>query len=89
MEVIQGCRNKAEQPAVAAALPAHALLWPDAAACNEALRVFSTYHLSHSLGLLDALIGQVAVAANLPLHTFNVKHYSVIPAIKLVSPYSK
>ena len=37
------------------------------------------YYLSHGLGILDALIGQMAVALNLPMHTFNQRHYAAIP----------
>ena len=41
------------------------------------------------LGLLDAFIGQMAVTLNLPLHTFNQKHYVVIPRLKTIQPYDK
>jgi predicted nucleic acid-binding protein len=45
--------------------------------------------LNHNLGLLDALIGQMAVALNLPLHTFNRKHYASIPDLVMLQPSSK
>jgi len=45
--------------------------------------------LSDNLGLLDALIGQTAVALNLPLCTFNRKHYSVIPNLTTFLPYNR
>jgi len=89
MELIQGCRNKAEQEKVGRELEAYGIAWPSPETCDEALSVFSSYHLSHGLGILDALIGQMAVALSLPLYTFNQKHYEAIPNLKTVQPYEK
>ena len=52
-----------------------------------AYQVFASFHLSHNLGLLDALIGATAVGLRQPLATFNVKHYSVMPSLVTVQPY--
>jgi predicted nucleic acid-binding protein len=76
MELLQGCNNKAEQNKVEKVLTVFETVWPSPETCDDALNIFAYYHLSHSLGLLDALIGQMAVALNLPLHTFNRKHYA-------------
>jgi predicted nucleic acid-binding protein len=89
MELIQGCRNKAEQEKVERDLGVYGVAWPLPEACDEALSVFARYHLSHGLGVLDTLIGQMAVALNLPLYTFNQKHYAAIPDLKTVQPYKK
>jgi len=87
MELIQGCRNKVEQGKVERELGAYDVVWPPLETCDEALSVFARYHLSHGVGILDALIGQMAVTLNLPLHTFNQKHYAAIPNLKTVQPY--
>ena len=89
MELIQGCRNKAEQEKVERELGTYGVVWPSPETCNEALSVFTHYHLSHGLRILDALIGQIAVALDLPLYTFNQKHYAPIPNLKTVQPYEK
>ena len=89
MELIQGCRNKTEQEKVQKTLTAYGMTWPSTTTCDEALAIFTHFHLSHSLGLLDALIGESAVALNLPLHTFNQKHYAAIPGLTTVQPYAK
>lgn len=89
MELIQGCRNKGEQEKVEKELGAYGMVWPLAETCDEALSVFARYHLSHGLGVLDVLIGQMAVALNLPLHTFNQKHYTAVPNLKTVQAYKK
>lgn len=89
MELLQGCRNKVEQEQIEKTLQAYAVAWPSSETCDKALAVFGGVHLSHGLGMLDALIGQTAVALQVPLHTFNQKHYITIPHLQTVQPYTK
>ncbi len=89
MEIIQGCRTKAEQERTERQMDGYVIVWPSEETCATALLAFSRYRLSHGIGILDALIGQLAVALNLPLHTFNQKHYAAIPGLKTVQPYNK
>jgi len=74
MELVQDSQNvqqvrKALQ--LVAPLP---MIWATEADCARALSDFTAYHLSNSLGLLDALIAACAVGRGLTLCTFNVKH---------------
>lgn len=89
MELIQGYRNKSEQKKLEQELMDYQKIWPSPETCEEGLTVFSRFHLSQGLGIIDALIGQLAVALNLPLHTFNQKHYAMIPHLKTIQPYQK
>jgi predicted nucleic acid-binding protein len=89
LELLQGCRNKAEQEQLEKELQPYAVAWPSSEACNEARAVFASAHLSHGLGLLDALVGQTAVALHAPLYTFNAKHYTAVPRLQTVQPYTK
>jgi hypothetical protein len=89
MELIQGCRNKPEQERLQRELGGYGVVWPAADDCDKALDDFTQYHLSHNAGLLDTLIGRTAVGLGMPLHTFNQKHYSFIPGLQTVQPYSK
>lgn len=89
MELVQGCQNKTEQDTLLKTLDKYQYVWPQEETCNQALSIFKTFHLSHSLGIIDALIGQTAVALGLALHTFNQKHYSMIPGLQTIQPYKK
>ena len=89
MEVIQGCRNMAEVRAVQKLVRPLAVVWPTEADCTRALADFTAFHLSHSLGLLDALIAACAVGRAATLCTFNVKHYQVIAGLTTEQPYSR
>lgn len=89
MELLQGCRNKAEQEKLAKELQPYAVTWPSSEACDEALAVFASAYLTYGLGMLDALIGQTAIALQVPLYTFNDKHYAAVPRLHTVQPYTK
>ncbi|MBI5035022.1 MAG: PIN domain-containing protein [Chloroflexi bacterium] len=89
MELIQGCKSKVEQERLEKTLGAYAIAWASPQVCDEALAVFARYYLSHNVGIFDALIGQLAVSMHTTLHTFNQKHYTAIPNLKMVQPYQK
>jgi len=65
------------------------VVWPTEAECSRALADFVAYHLSHGLGLLDALIAACAIGHSATLCTFNVKHYAAVPGLATEQPYSR
>jgi predicted nucleic acid-binding protein len=50
------------------------------------LEFIKKYHLSHNIGLADALIASSVVVADLQLFTFNVKDFDYIKGLKLYYP---
>ncbi|NBD35800.1 MAG: PIN domain-containing protein [Chloroflexi bacterium] len=89
MELIQGCRNKLEQERLQRELATYGVAWPSPENCDRALAIFTQYRLSHNAGLLDVLIGQTAVALDMPLCTFNQKHYQFVPGLQTIQPYER
>lgn len=89
MELYQGCASRDEQAKVERVLNGCQVIWPSAEVCQAALDVYAVQHLGSGLGVLDALIGQTAVAVGLPLCTFNRKHYRAIPGLQTEQPYSR
>ena len=63
------------------------LLWPSQEACNRALKHFASHYPSHGIGILDAIIAEIAVEAGFPLYTFNQKHYLPHPLLQTIQPY--
>jgi predicted nucleic acid-binding protein len=89
MELVQDSQN-AQQVRKALQLVAPLpVIWSTEVDCARALSDFTTYHLSNSLGLLDALIAACAVGRGLTLCTFNVKHYRVVPNLVMAQPYAR
>ncbi|MCX5854937.1 MAG: PIN domain-containing protein [Deltaproteobacteria bacterium] len=89
MELIQGCKTKKEQQSLSTELYSYKILWPSHSDYNDAVKLFTRYRLSHHIGIIDVLIGQLALSFDLPLHTFNKKHYEPIPRLTTVQPYTK
>jgi predicted nucleic acid-binding protein len=89
IELMQGVRNNIEQKRLERKIEIYEIIWPTPEVCDEALSIFSRYHLSHGIGIFDALIGQTAVSLNLPLYTFNQKHYDIMPDLQTIQPYKK
>lgn len=89
MELIKGCRNKKEIQVLLKEFASFQVYWPLPPTCNRALRILTSVHLSHGIGINDMLIGQMAVDLAKPLCTFNQKHYTPIPDLKTIQPYIK
>ena len=87
LELFQGCRDRAEQTRLERRVAQARIVWPGESACAAALQTYAQFHLSHTLGFIDALIGHTAVELGEPLHTFNTKHYGVIPRLTTIQPY--
>ena len=89
MELIQDAQNAGQiQQALKLVAPLP-VVWPTAADCQRALADFTSYHLSHNLGLLDALIASCAIGSSATLCTFNVKHYRIVPSLDVSQPYAR
>ena len=89
LELVQGCRSKSELATLESQIREMRVIWPSPDVCDEALIVYAKSRFSHGVGLLDALVGQLAVSLDAPLHTFNQKHYAGVPDLKTVQPYSR
>ncbi len=89
MELIQDAQNKQQVRKALQLVAPLAIVWPTETDCARALSDFTAYHLSHKVGLIDALISACAVGRNATLCTFNVKHYQVISGLSMEQPYSR
>jgi len=89
MELIQNSKNMQQVRTILQLVAPLPVVWTTEADCARALSDFTNYHLSNSLGLLDALIGSCAVGRGLTLCTFNVKHYQVVPNLLTNQPYAR
>ncbi len=65
------------------------VVWPSEVDCQRALTDFRALHLSHGLGLLDALISATAIGRHATLVTFNARHFSPVAGLMIEQPYPK
>lgn len=89
MELIQDAGNSRQLQQAMKLVEPLPVIWPSRVDCARALEHFRTWHLSHRLGLLDALIAACALGASATLCTFNIKHYQLIPQLTLAQPYRR
>ena len=89
MELIQDAQNAGQVRRALKLVAPLPMVWPTAADCQRALTDFTSYHLSHNLGLLDALIASCAIGSSMTLCTFNVKHYRIVPGLDVAQPYAR
>jgi predicted nucleic acid-binding protein len=89
MELVQDARNGREMRKALKLVAPLQVVWPTEADCVRALSDLTAYHLSHGLGLLDAVIAACAVGLSATLYTFNDKHYRVVPALLIARPYTR
>jgi predicted nucleic acid-binding protein len=89
MELVQDAQNAQQVQQALKLVAPLPVVWPTEADCHRALSDFIAYHLSHSLGLLDALIAACAVGQSAELCTFNLTHYQVVRGLVTAQPYRR
>ena len=89
MELVAGCWDKKELIRLQTFLVGLPIVWPSEADCQRGLEHLRDYKLSHSLGLIDALIAATAIGQGATLCTFNVKHFQAVPGLVTEQPYSR
>ncbi|MFN0055538.1 MAG: PIN domain-containing protein [Planctomycetales bacterium] len=87
MELINAAKHRQQVQAATLLVGPMRIVWINETDCERALNDFARYHLSHGLGLLDALIAACAIAHAATLCTFNVKHFSIVPGLTIDQPY--
>jgi predicted nucleic acid-binding protein len=89
MELVQGCRSRSELDGLEQRISRALIVWPEPETCDRALSAYARNRFTHGMGLLDALVGELAVSLGQPLHTFNQKHYAMIDGLNMVQPYTR
>ncbi len=89
MEVVQGARDTQEVKLAVEIIAPLTVVWPSKTDCERARKLFLSFHLSHRIGLIDALIAATAMGLDAELATFNVKHFRAVQGLKLVQPYTR
>lgn len=85
MELMVGCRNKAELRTLERFLRRFQLLKLDEPICDAAIDLLHHYRLSHGLLIPDALIAATAIWLNRHLLTKNKRDYRFIRKLDLLA----
>ncbi len=87
IELIYGCRDKAEVEKAKKLIADFALLHLSPADSARAYELMLAYSKSHNLAIPDALIAATAITQNLELATDNDRHFKMIPDLSVNRPY--
>lgn len=86
MELIVGCRNKAELHTLEQFLKRFQIIKIDETISDKAVELLQQYRLSHGLFIADALITATALSWDCPLASKNQRDYRFIADLHLL-PY--
>lgn len=89
MELVFGTKDKKDLSDTKKWLSRCRIVWIQPNECQSAYQMLMNAHLGNAVSVLDALIAQVAISLNLPLHTFNQKHFNAFPTLETVRPYNR
>ncbi len=83
MELLVGCRNKAEQRAVEKFVERFEVIPLESAITEQGIELLRRYRLSHGLLIADALIAATAMVQGIPLVSKNQRDYRFIEGLVL------
>lgn len=83
LELLQGAQNAQQLRDTEAYLSRFTLLPLTPKASSKAIELVRLYARTHGLRLADSLIAATCIEENLPLLTFNVKHFHSIQGVRL------
>ena len=89
MELLIGCRNRAEIQHLQKFLNTFSIVWPDASEFARAYELLAEHRLTSGLGIPDCLVAAMALVRKARVYTFNSKHFRVIPGVDAQEPYSR
>ena len=87
MELIVGCRNKAEVAKAEKQIADFQLVQLNPAMSQKAYDLVLTYNKSHGMMIPDALIAATALLESLELMSDNVRNFTMIPDLIVTRPY--
>jgi len=88
-ELMAGAENRLQMQRIKKSFKPFSLFWPTANDYRKAIQTFSKARLSHGSSIADILIGETAVGLGVPIYSFNEKHLSIVPGIKILRQYSR
>ena len=89
IELYAGCRSTADQRPVDQLTARCQLFWPSEFSMRAALNAYRRLQLRAGVGANDTFIAFTAIELHLPLHTFNLKHFSQFERLRTLQPYTR
>jgi predicted nucleic acid-binding protein len=88
-ELIEGCENQKTVDRLKKNIASFSITWLSAEVFDQAIDTYLKIKLKSGIDFVDCLIGHTAISLNIPLYTFNEKHFKAISQLKIIKPYKK
>lgn len=89
LELVLGCRDRDELRRVRGFVSKFSVVWPQQKDLDKAVMDYAPLKLSHGIGGMDALIAATVIGRGDTLLTLNIRHFRVIPDLKIETPYTR
>ena len=89
MELVEGCNSPKRLRELERFVSQFRVEWPEPIILIAALDLLAMHRLARGIDAFDAINAATALARDMTLNTFNVKHYRPIPSLKLEQPYQR
>jgi hypothetical protein len=89
MELVVGCRDKAEMKQLQVFIRRFNVVWPKAREFEQAFNLLVAHRLEFGVDAPDCIIAAMALERSMPLYTFNLKHYRNFPDLEVLEPYAR
>ncbi|HEY3331231.1 MAG TPA: PIN domain-containing protein [Capsulimonadaceae bacterium] len=89
LELIQNSSNRREADACGLFYNQFEIVLPSTQGLIALPHQFVDLHLAQGTGLIDVLIAGTAISHQVPLYTFNIRHYKNIPDLHITQPYTR
>lgn len=87
LELFSGCRDQRETRDIENLTGPLSIVWASTSACALISTWYPKQRLSGGMGVLDALIAQMAIEHGATLCTFNTRHFRAVPNLSIEEPY--
>ncbi len=89
LELYAGCANKLEIQKLEKTFKKMHVVWSDEVTSFKAMNSFKEFYNSHGIGMFDCLIGHTALKLDMPIYSFNERHFKKISGLTVIIPYKK
>jgi predicted nucleic acid-binding protein len=86
LELVIGSQDSTELRIVRQFLSQFPIIWASDADMNRALTDIAPLKLAHGIGGFDALIAATSIGQQMPLFTFNARHFRHVAQLQFVAP---
>jgi predicted nucleic acid-binding protein len=87
LEMLAGCRTPQDQRLTLKSFASVEIVHVESGDSSDALQWYRRYRLSQGIGILDCFIAAAAARLGCVLHTLNLKHFRVVPGLRVKRPY--